>query len=102
MVFHAGEMVDSSFASAYSYQCSRQGKLKHDGKLYCATHYPPNVEARTKKRCDKYDAEVRARNEEWRRKAAVNRVCEGATTEQLEALPKGAILQLIDKKRSEK
>lgn len=26
--------------------CSREGKHVHDGKLYCAQHYPPNVQKR--------------------------------------------------------
>ena len=39
------------------HQCSRTARFLHDGKHYCGTHYPPNVEKRRAKIDAKYNAE---------------------------------------------
>jgi uncharacterized Zn finger protein (UPF0148 family) len=35
-------------------------QFEHEGKSYCATHYPPNVAERKRKRREKRDAESKA------------------------------------------
>lgn len=34
--------------------CGKTAKYEHDGKWYCGTHYPPNVEARREKKSQKW------------------------------------------------
>jgi hypothetical protein len=55
----------------HSTRCNRKGTLTHEGKRYCKQHYPPNVEARDKKRNAKWDAEWKAKEQGWKRDAAI-------------------------------
>jgi len=49
----------------HSYQCSKTGKLEHEGRFYCGLHHPPTVIAKRKARdaawTEKFDAEYKAR-----------------------------------------
>lgn len=46
--------------------CQRNGSLEHDGKMWCKTHHPPTVEAKTKALHAKWDAERKQRENERR------------------------------------
>ncbi len=55
------EMVSGTgLAFARSYPCGLNAKFEHEGKHYCGTHYPPNVEARNEKNRIKYEAKYQA------------------------------------------
>jgi uncharacterized Zn finger protein (UPF0148 family) len=49
----------------YRSTCLHAGKLEHNGKLFCAIHYPPNVEAKRKKADEKRAIERAARDRKW-------------------------------------
>lgn len=56
----AGRTYDSMHRGFYA--CTRNGSLEHGGKMWCKTHHPPTVEAKTK-----------AQNENWMAKARMQR-----------------------------
>ncbi len=45
-----------------SVQCNKTARYEHNGKPYCGTHYPPNVEAKRAERDKRWDEEREARN----------------------------------------
>ncbi len=47
-------------------QCRGKGAFTHEGKTYCAVHYPPNVEAKKVERSAKWDAKWEAKKAQWR------------------------------------
>lgn len=57
-----------------SHQCSRNGKLEHDGKFYCGLHHPPTVLA-------KRDAQSAAWAKEWEEKRIASAAVEAAKAE---------------------
>lgn len=54
------------------YPCARSGSLEHDGKMWCKTHHPPTVEAKTKAQHVKWEEELKQRDEQ-RRAENINR-----------------------------
>lgn len=46
-------------------QCSKGGRHEHNGFLFCAIHYPPNVAERDKARRARWDAESKANVARW-------------------------------------
>lgn len=52
--------------------CQRNGSLEHDGRLWCKTHHPPTVEAKTKALHAKWEEERKQRDEQ-RRAENINR-----------------------------
>ena len=50
--------------SIWNGYCDRKGKYEHKGKWYCATHFPPNIKARS----DEKDEKRRKGREELKRK----------------------------------
>jgi len=52
--------------SMRSSPCNRNATMVHEGKGYCAMHFPPSMEARDKQRQAKYDAEWAAKQKQWR------------------------------------
>lgn len=75
----------------HSYQCSKSGKLEHEGKLFCGLHHPPTI---WKKRAEK----ERQWNEEYeiKRKAVNEAKALKAQTERRAALFPELLAALID------
>lgn len=73
--------------------CTRNASIVRNGKPYCKQHDPERLAEQNRIRQAKWDAERKARNEEYRRRDAEKAACTGIPTEALES---GAVRKLID------
>jgi hypothetical protein len=69
-----------------SVSCQRNGKLEHEGNLYCSQHYPPNVQARDEAMRAKWKAESDARMKAFERESLIRELTKDFTTEQLQEI----------------
>lgn len=74
-------------------QCRRAAVVARDGKGYCKQHDPVAVAEKRKAQSVKWEAESKAREAGYRRRAAEESACVGIPTEALEA---GAIAELVE------
>ena len=88
--------MTSGGAWGFPGQCSRNGKILRDGKLYCKQHDPVRVAAKEKERQDKYDTECEARQKFHKRALACENAGKGIATDDLNP---GMIAAMIAEKR---
>jgi hypothetical protein len=77
----------TAYHAGRSYNCGRTGTLEHDGKMWCKTHHPPTVEAKTKALHAKWEAQYQARKENDRRQAIERELSKKALAWMREAYP---------------
>lgn len=80
------------------YSCTRWGTVERDGKWYCWQHDPERVKVDKEKKRAKWQAKQDKNNARYVRQAAMSRVCEGVSTEDLKRLEVGAVSRLLDGK----
>ncbi len=83
--------------SRHKHQCSYTGVVRRKGKWYCKQHDPVAVEKRAEERQAKYDAKWDKKKEGWRRDGAMEKVCNGISTDDLERLAPGELARLLAK-----
>ena len=79
------------------HQCLRSGVVLRDGKWYCKQHNPVAVKKRAEELRAKYDAKWDKEQEGWRRTKAMEKVCNGISTDDLERLAPGELARLLAK-----
>jgi hypothetical protein len=86
-IVHRCEGMVTSRTLSYS-KCRNIGTICEGGSHYCKIHAPSLVKAKREKRSKEINEQIRcqieARKERNKRESAMQRACEGISTEQLE------------------
>ena len=80
----------------FNHWCSRDGTKLEDGRWWCYQHAPYAIAKRREKAHARYEAESRARREQYRRQTAERDACMNISTEALEA---GVVKGLVEAAR---
>jgi len=73
----------------HSHQCKKSAKVKRDGMFYCRIHDPIEKAKKQKVRDQKWDAEWKAKQASWERRAIEQVFCHGTSTEDIQRLIDG-------------
>jgi hypothetical protein len=82
-------------------ECARSGTVQRDGEWYCWQHDPVVIKEREDDREAKSQASRAKEKEEWRRKRAMNQVCYGVSTDDLEKFAPGDLAALLAKEAND-
>ncbi len=80
---HQCEVRVMDDVSSRFHPCLRNGTVERGGKWYCFQHDPVALQERDETRRAKWDAEAKASQETWERRAACNDACVGVSTKDL-------------------
>ena len=88
------EVSDRMMWTHYS-QCSRKAKYQEDGHGWCKQHLPSEIKRRASQERDKREKEGAARRDKREHSLAMEMVCVGVSTEELNRLGEGYILGIL-------